>query len=75
MRTAGMNGVSRLKSPSRIKKNQSEGRAGDVLHRDFTAAAPNTLWVPDLHLRDNQRRVDVHRVHRRCGYSRYGVPI
>lgn len=45
MGVAGMAGVSRRKSPSRNKKNQSGGRAEDLLHRNFTASAPNTVWV------------------------------
>ena len=48
MGVAGMAGVSRRKSPSRSKKNQPEDRASDLLHRDFTAAAPNLVWVADF---------------------------
>ena len=48
MGVAGMAGVSRRKSPSRNKKNQSGGRAEDLLHRNFTASAPNTVWVADF---------------------------
>ena len=48
MGVAGMAGVSRRKSPSRNRNNQSEGRAEDLLHRNFTASAPNTVWVADF---------------------------
>ena len=48
MGVAGMAGVSRRKSQSRSKKNQPEDRASDLLHRDFTAAAPNLVWVADF---------------------------
>jgi len=48
MSVAGMAGVSRRKPPSRNRNNQSEDRASDLLHRDFTAAAPNLVWVADF---------------------------
>lgn len=48
MGVAGMAGVSRRKSPSRDRKTTPEDRAADLLHRDFTAAAPNLVWVADF---------------------------
>lgn len=48
MGVAGIAGVSRRKSPSRGRKNQPEDRAADLLHRDFTATAPNLVWVADF---------------------------
>ncbi len=48
MGVAGIAGVSRRKSPSRNRNKQSEDRASDLLHRDFTAAAPNLVWVADF---------------------------
>ncbi|WP_255372467.1 IS3 family transposase [Corynebacterium sp. CNJ-954] len=48
MGVAGMAGVSRRKSLSRGRKSEPEDRAGDLLHRDFTAAAPNLVWVADF---------------------------
>ena len=48
MRVAGMNGVRRGR-PVRTTVPAKDGcRAGDLLNRDFTAAAPNTKWVADF---------------------------
>ncbi|HCG54645.1 IS3 family transposase [Brevibacterium sp.] len=48
MRVAGMNGVRRGR-PVRTTIPAKDGhRAGDLLNRDFTAAAPNTKWVADF---------------------------
>lgn len=48
MGVVGMIGVSRRKSPSQPNKSHPEDRAADLLHRDFTAAAPNLVWVADF---------------------------
>jgi putative transposase len=48
MGIAGMVGVSRRKSPSRGQRKSPEDRAADLLHRNFTASAPNAVWVADF---------------------------
>lgn len=65
MGVAGMAGVSRRKSPLRDRRNKPEDRAADLLHRDFTAAAPNLVWGRGPYLRDDDIRLGVRRVHRR----------
>lgn len=40
--------MSRRKSPSRDRQNQPEDLAADLLHRDFTAAAPDLVSVADF---------------------------
>ena len=48
MRQEGMSGVRRGK-PVRTTVSAKDGkRAGDLLDRDFTAAAPNLVWVADF---------------------------
>lgn len=48
MRTAGIVGVSRRRFVITTKRSASEGRAPDLVQRDFTATAPNELWVADI---------------------------
>jgi len=49
MRVAGLRGVVRGKTRVRTTFPGAEtGRPGDLVHRQFQAAAPNTLWVADL---------------------------
>jgi len=44
----GMNGVRRGKGVRTTVPAKDGHRAGDLLNRDFTAAAPNTRWVADF---------------------------
>ena len=48
MRQHGMRGVIRGKPPRTTWPDRSAARPDDLVQRDFTAAAPNTLWVADL---------------------------
>jgi putative transposase len=48
MRDLGMNGVRRGKAVRTTVPARDGHRAGDLLNRDFTAAAPNTRWVADF---------------------------
>jgi putative transposase len=48
MRDLGMNGVRRGKGVRTTVPTKDGNRAGDLLDRDFTAAAPNQRWVADF---------------------------
>jgi transposase InsO family protein len=48
MRDLGINGVRRGKTVRTTIPARDGHRAGDLLNRDFTAAAPNTRWVADF---------------------------
>jgi putative transposase len=48
MRDQAMNGVRRGKGVRTTVPAKDGRRAGDLLNRDFTAAAPNTRWVADF---------------------------
>jgi putative transposase len=48
MREHGMTGAVRGKPPRTTRPDRSAGRPDDLVQRDFTAAAPNVLWVADL---------------------------
>jgi len=48
MREAGLRGVSRAKSPRTTKPAPETGRPADLVKRQFTADAPNCLWVADI---------------------------
>lgn len=48
MRTLGLHGVRRGKSPRTTIPSTDGRRAGDLLDRDFTAQAPNQTWVMDF---------------------------
>lgn len=48
MKTLGMKGVRRAKGIRTTVARTSDARAGDLLHRDFTAPAPNRVWVADF---------------------------
>jgi putative transposase len=48
MRTAGIQGVRRLKRVRTTRPDDSAPRHPDLVRRDFTASAPNQLWVTDL---------------------------
>ena len=44
----GIQGVSRRKKVRTTIRDESADRPGDLVDRDFTADAPNRLWVTDL---------------------------
>ena len=48
MRTAGIAGVRRGKRVRTTKPDPGASRHPDLVGRDFTATAPNQLWVTDL---------------------------
>ena len=49
MRELGMHGVRRGKQPRTTTSNTDPAaRAGDLLGRDFTAPAPNRVWIADF---------------------------
>jgi len=48
MRIAGIHGVSRKRRLRTTKSDPSAPRPADLVQRDFTASAPNQLWVTDL---------------------------
>ena len=49
MRADGLAGVSRRKGPPRAKRTTPEApQAPDLVRRDFTADAPDQLWVSDI---------------------------
>jgi putative transposase len=48
MRELGMQGVRRAKTPRTTIPGKDGTRAGDLLDRDFTAPAPNRVWIADF---------------------------
>jgi transposase InsO family protein len=48
MRLAGIQGVLRSKRVRTTRPEQGAGRHPDLVNRQFTATAPNELWVTDL---------------------------
>jgi putative transposase len=48
MRAAGLQGVSRRKGPRTTVRDTQSRPALDLVNRDFTALAPNRLWVADI---------------------------
>lgn len=51
MRTLGLVGVrrdKRVRTTIRAKDGESSSRAGDLLDRDFSAVAPNLVWITDF---------------------------
>ena len=48
MRAANIHGVSRKRRLRTTRSDPSAPRPADLVKRDFTAAAPNELWVTDL---------------------------
>jgi hypothetical protein len=48
MREHGMSGVRRGKTPRTTIPSTSGTRAADLVNRDFTAPAPNRVWVADF---------------------------
>ncbi|WP_170963571.1 IS3 family transposase [Cellulosimicrobium cellulans] len=48
MRTAGLRGISRAKGPRTTIPGSGPETRPDLVERDFTATAPNRLWVCDI---------------------------
>ena len=48
MRAAGLRGISRAKGPRTTVPGRGPDERQDLVQRDFTAAAPNQLWVADI---------------------------
>ena len=48
MRDAGLRGVSRAKGPRTTVPGRGPDDRPDLVERDFTATAPNELWVADI---------------------------
>jgi putative transposase len=48
MRAAGLRGVIRAKSPRTTRPDPETARPADLVKRQFTAQAPNQLWVADI---------------------------
>ena len=48
MRTLGLEGIRRAKKLRTTIPGADGKRAGDLLNRDFTASAPNRVWVTDF---------------------------
>ena len=48
MRAAGLRGVIRAKSPRTTRPAPETDRPADLVERQFTAIAPNQLWVADI---------------------------
>lgn len=48
MRAAGLRGVIRAKSPRTTRPAPETARPADLVNRQFTATAPNQLWVADI---------------------------
>ena len=48
MRGAGLRGVSRAKGPRTTISGRGPDNRPDLVERDFTATAPNQLWVADI---------------------------
>jgi putative transposase len=48
MRQAGLRGVIRAKNPRTTRPVPETARPADLVNRQFTAQAPNQLWVADI---------------------------
>ncbi|WP_346140860.1 IS3 family transposase, partial [Kutzneria viridogrisea] len=48
MRTGGLQGVSRLRTPRTTRPGKGNDSRPDLVKRTFTAPAPNRLWVADI---------------------------
>ena len=48
MRSAGIEGVSRRKRGKTTRRGKRHAPAADLVDRDFTASAPDELWVADI---------------------------
>lgn len=63
MRTLGLKGIRRVKKLRTTIPNPDGKRAGDLLNRDFTAPAPNRVWVTDFTYVRTWAGVRLRRVH------------
>lgn len=63
MRLLGLSGVLSAKGVRTTIQAKDGKRVGDLLNRDFTATAPNRVWVTDFVLRPLLGRLGVRRVH------------
>jgi len=66
MRTLGLAGAVRGKKVRTTVPDPDGARAPDLVKRQFTAGAPNRLWVADFHVRVDVGWHGVYRVHHRC---------
>jgi putative transposase len=48
MRQAGIRGIKRGRRVITTRSDDKAARSPDLVKRDFTATAPNQLWVTDL---------------------------
>ncbi|WP_246477691.1 IS3 family transposase [Actinokineospora xionganensis] len=48
MKSVGLQGISRLKTPRTTRSGKGSDPRPDLVKREFTAAAPNRLWVADI---------------------------
>jgi len=48
LRQAGLHGVSRRRGVRTTRRGPVKTAAADLVHREFTATAPNQLWVADI---------------------------
>jgi putative transposase len=48
MRAAGLSGASRRSGPTTTRRSRGARRAPDLVDRDFSAGAPDRLWVADI---------------------------
>ena len=48
MKDAGLRGVSRVKAPTTTRRGSAPDARPDLVDREFTATAPNQLWVADI---------------------------
>ena len=48
MRQAGLVGISRRRGPRTTQRDRRAERAPDLVERNFTAEAPDRLWVADI---------------------------
>jgi putative transposase len=48
MRSAGLRGITRAKTPRTTRPASSPDHRPDLVEREFTADAPNRLWVADI---------------------------
>jgi putative transposase len=48
MKSCGLSGVTRRKRPRTTHRDESHQPASDLVNREFTASAPDRLWVGDI---------------------------
>lgn len=48
MRELGIRGIKRSRRVRTTRRDETAARSPDLVERDFTATAPNELWVTDL---------------------------